>query len=142
MHVGDDPVAVAANRERLARELGVGADRLVWMDQVHGRRVAVVDGPVEGPLAETDAVVTSTPGLALCVLVADCVPALLADPAAGVVAAVHAGREGVRAGVLLDTLGTAGAGDGHDVLALGEAAGHRHERRDDVVLAGAHVAPW
>src|SRR3712207_7372380 len=40
-----DPVAVAANRERLARELGVAADRLVWMDQVHGTRVAVVDGP-------------------------------------------------------------------------------------------------
>ena len=47
-HVGDDPAAVAANRGRLARELGTSHDRLVWMDQVHGTRVAVVDGPVEG----------------------------------------------------------------------------------------------
>ena len=99
-HVGDDPVAVAANRERLARELGVPGDRLVWMDQVHATRVAVVDGPVEEPLEGTDAVVTRTPGLVLCALVADCVPVLLADATAGVVAAVHAGREGVRAGVV------------------------------------------
>jgi YfiH family protein len=103
-HVGDDPVAVAANRERLARELGVAGDRLVWMDQVHGTRVTVVEGPVEGPLEGADAVVTRTPGLVLCVLVADCVPVLLADAAAGVVAAAHAGREGVRAGVVPATL--------------------------------------
>ena len=99
-HVGDDAVAVAANRERLARELGVPGDRLVWMDQVHGTRVAVVDGPVEGPLEGTDAVVTRTPGLVLCALVADCVPVLLADPSAGVIAAVHAGRVGAAAGVV------------------------------------------
>src|SRR3712207_3490513 len=104
VHVGDDPVAVAANRGRLARELGVAADRLVWMDQVHGTRVAVVDRPVDGPLAGTDAVVTRTPGLVLCVLVADCVPVLLADPAAGVVAGVHAGRDGVRTGVVPSAL--------------------------------------
>jgi purine-nucleoside/S-methyl-5'-thioadenosine phosphorylase / adenosine deaminase len=103
-HVGDDPAAVAANRGRLARELGVPLDRLVWMDQVHGTRVTVVDGPVEGPLEGTDAVVTRTPRLVLCVLVADCVPVLLADAVEGVVAAVHAGREGVRAGIVPATL--------------------------------------
>ncbi len=103
-HVGDDPAAVAANRERLARELGVDGDRLVWMEQVHGTGVAVVDAPAEAPLPATDALVTRTPGLVLCVLVADCVPVLLADPVAGVVAAVHAGREGVRQGVVTATL--------------------------------------
>jgi polyphenol oxidase len=99
-HVGDDPDDVAANRARVARELGVAEDRLVWMSQVHGTGVAVVDGPQDGPVADTDALVTRTPGLVLCVLVADCVPVLLADPVAGVVAAVHAGREGVRRGVV------------------------------------------
>ena len=79
-HVGDDPAAVAANRARVARELGVAEDRLVWMNQVHGTGVAVVDGPQDGPVPETDALVTATPGLVLCVLVADCVPILLADP--------------------------------------------------------------
>ena len=99
-HVGDDPADVAANRQRVARELGVAEDRLVWMNQVHGTGVAVVEGPQEGPVPATDGLVTATPGLVLCVLVADCVPILLTDPDAGVVAAVHAGREGVRQGVL------------------------------------------
>jgi hypothetical protein len=99
-HVGDAPADVAANRERLARELGVPADRLVWMTQVHGNGVAVIEDAVENPVADVDALVTATPGLVLCVLVADCVPVLLADPVAGVVAAVHAGREGVHRGVV------------------------------------------
>ena len=47
-HVGDDPADVAANRARVARELGVAEDRLVWMNQVHGTGVAVVDGPQDG----------------------------------------------------------------------------------------------
>jgi YfiH family protein len=99
-HVGDDPAAVAANRDRLAGELGVPAEQVVWMTQVHGTGVAIVEDAEENPVADVDALVTATPGLVLCVLVADCVPVLLADPVAGVVAAVHAGREGVRRGVV------------------------------------------
>jgi polyphenol oxidase len=98
--VGDVPDAVAANRARVARELGVSGDRLVWMAQVHGTGVTVVDGPQDGAVPDTDALVTTTPGLVLCVLAADCVPVLMADPVAGVVAAVHAGREGIRRGVV------------------------------------------
>jgi YfiH family protein len=98
--VGDDRVAVAANRSRLCRELGLAVDGIVWMQQVHGNRVASVDGPTATAVAGTDAVVTARRGLALAVLAADCVPVLLADPAAGVVGAVHAGRAGAAAGVL------------------------------------------
>lgn len=99
-HVGDVPEAVAANRERLARELGLAQDRLVWMEQVHGRTVAIVDGPRTEPVEATDALVTAEPGLAVIALVADCVPLLLGDAEAGVVAAVHAGRVGARIGVV------------------------------------------
>jgi purine-nucleoside/S-methyl-5'-thioadenosine phosphorylase / adenosine deaminase len=99
-HVGDDPAAVDANRNRLAAELSVPVGQLVWMTQVHGTGVAIVEDADENPVADVDALVTATPGLVLCVLVADCVPVLLADPVAGVVAAVHAGREGVRRGVV------------------------------------------
>ncbi|WP_204455280.1 peptidoglycan editing factor PgeF [Actinokineospora baliensis] len=113
-HVGDAPAAVAANRDRLAAELGLPADRLVWMEQVHGRTVGVVSGPVEDKLEATDAVVTAEAGLALVVLVADCVPVLLADPEAGVVGAVHAGRVGARVGVVPAAL-EAMAGAGADV---------------------------
>ena len=100
VHVGDDPDHVAANRARLARELRVPADQVCWMTQVHGTGVVVLDAPPDGAVPDCDALVTATPGLVLCVLVADCVPVLLADPVAGVVAAVHAGREGVRQGVV------------------------------------------
>jgi polyphenol oxidase len=110
--VGDDPEAVAANRKRLAGELGFAPDHLVWMEQVHGRNAVVVDGPTGAPVEVTDALVTAVPGLALVALVADCVPVLLADPEAGVVAAVHAGRVGARVGVVpaaLEAMRSAGA---------------------------------
>ncbi|MFZ0877662.1 MAG: polyphenol oxidase family protein, partial [Pseudonocardiaceae bacterium] len=98
-HVGDSPEAVAANRARLATGIGLATQHLVWMEQVHGRTVTVVDGPQLGPVPACDALVTTQPQLAVVVLVADCVPVLLADPVGNVVAAVHAGRVGARAGV-------------------------------------------
>ncbi|MEU3974694.1 peptidoglycan editing factor PgeF [Streptomyces bacillaris] len=100
--VGDDPAAVGANRERAARRLGLDPASVVWMNQVHGRDVAVVDGPW-GPDAEipaVDALVTTRRGVALAVLTADCTPVLLVDPVAGVVGAAHAGRPGLVAGVV------------------------------------------
>jgi polyphenol oxidase len=102
--VGDAPAAVAANRARLAAALGVEPASLVWLDQVHGTGVQVVDGPMAAPLAGTDAVVTAEPGLALVIITADCVPVLLADPEAGVVGAAHAGRTGAAGGIVRDTL--------------------------------------
>ncbi|HKR50099.1 MAG TPA: peptidoglycan editing factor PgeF [Pseudonocardiaceae bacterium] len=99
-HVGDRFEDVAANRERLAAGVGLPARRLVWMEQVHGRTVTAVDGPRAAPVPATDALVTAEPGLAVAVLVADCVPVLLADPVAQVVGAAHAGRVGAQIGVL------------------------------------------
>lgn len=102
-HVGDDPAAVAANRKRLASAIGLGRDAVVWMNQVHGDRVVPVDGPLKDPelaVDDTDALVTTTPRLALAVVTADCVPVLMADARAGVVAAVHAGRVGAQKGVV------------------------------------------
>ncbi|MDT0435311.1 peptidoglycan editing factor PgeF [Streptomyces sp. NPDC005840] len=99
--VGDDPRAVRANRASAAASLGLDAGRVVWMNQVHGADVAVVDGPWgERPAPEVDALVTTRRGLALAVLTADCTPVLLADPVAGVVCAAHAGRPGMVAGIV------------------------------------------
>jgi polyphenol oxidase len=104
-HVGDDPPRVASNRALLADAFGVPADHLVLMSQVHGTAVAVVEGPeTGGPAPQADALVTALPGLALVVLVADCAPVLLADPAAGVVAVAHAGRRGMAGGVVAATV--------------------------------------
>jgi YfiH family protein len=100
-HVGDDPAAVAANRARLADAIGLGADGVVWMNQVHGDRVEVVDESRSDAFDDTDALVTNTPRLALAVVTADCVPVLMGDARAGVIGAVHAGRVGAARGVVV-----------------------------------------
>ena len=99
-HVGDEPVAVEANRVRVAEAVAVPRDHLLFMNQVHGDRVVVVDGPWSGAVPDADAVVTTRPDVALAVLVADCTPVLLLDREAGVAGAVHAGRPGMVAGVV------------------------------------------
>lgn len=111
-HVGDDPEAVAQNRRRLARAIGLSPDRLIFMAQVHGAEVMVVDRPWDGEPPEADGLVTATPGLALVVLVADCTPVLLADLRAGVIGVAHAGRSGLALGVVpavLDAMAGLGA---------------------------------
>jgi YfiH family protein len=101
-HVGDDPAAVRDNRQRVAE--AVGADVLVVARQVHGTRVVEVTGPWDGDPPEADALVTRTAGIALGVLVADCTPVVLLAPDEGVVAVAHAGREGLRQGVVAAVL--------------------------------------
>lgn len=98
LHVGDDPAAVLDRRARLEQSIGVGPRSLRFMNQVHGNTVAVMDAAAPAP--EADAMVSR--GLPLAVMVADCIPVLLAgESAAGpVLAAVHAGRPGIANGVL------------------------------------------
>ncbi|MCQ4617849.1 peptidoglycan editing factor PgeF [Corynebacterium sp. CCUG 65737] len=91
-------------RRTLGEKLGI--ERQVWMEQLHTNTVTVVDGATASPVEATDAIVTTTPKLALCVKVADCVPVLLADHAAGVIAAAHAGRMGARNGIVRNTVET------------------------------------
>jgi YfiH family protein len=140
LHVGDDPRRVAGHRRRLAEQVGAP---VMFARQVHGTRVAVLDaGSSWDPYTEDlgqddggyDALITGgitggrTGGrqLGVGVLVADCVPVLLADHAVGVVAAAHAGRNGLLAGVL-DAVLTAmiGRGARPDRIraALGPSAG-------------------
>jgi YfiH family protein len=142
-HVGDDPAAVAANRHRLAAATGLGDDAVVWMNQVHGDRVVVVDGPVEGPVEKTDALVTTTPRLALAVVTADCVPVLMGDARAGVVAAVHAGRVGAQNGVVARTVEAmcrAGAKADNISALLGPAVSGRNYEVPDEMAAEVEAA--
>lgn len=144
-HVGDAPAAVAANRAALAHRVGVPPERLVVMSQVHGRDVAVVDAPRPAPVPRVDALLTATPGLALMVLVADCVPLLLAaaTPAGGLVAAVHAGRRGVELGVVPAVLRRVRQLGGREVRAeLGPSiCGACYEVGADVQAAVTAVLP-
>lgn len=87
---------------------GVAAPAVVRMRQVHGSDVHTVDrGWLAGRHAEpptADGLVTDLPGVALLVRAADCVPVLLADAEHGVVGAAHAGRKGLLAGVVPNTI--------------------------------------
>jgi YfiH family protein len=104
---GDDPGRVAANRARAADRLGLPAPALVTLRQVHSADVLVVDAPLpDGARPQADGLVTRREGLALGILTADCAPVLLADTAAGVIGAAHAGWRGAKAGVLGRTIGT------------------------------------
>jgi YfiH family protein len=105
----DDSVeAVTDNLGLVADALADGRPlrRLVGVDQVHGADVHLVDeSNLDDPQVRVgDALVTRLPQVALMVRVADCLPVLLADPAAGVVGAAHAGRQGLVAGVVPRTV--------------------------------------
>jgi polyphenol oxidase len=107
LSVGDDPERVLENRRRLAAAFGAGPGDFVFARQVHGANVRVVGEAERGSgafalddaIGDADALVTTTPGLVLAILTADCVPIVLHDPVAGVLACVHAGWRGTVARV-------------------------------------------
>ena len=111
--VDDDPGCVLENRRRLAAAFGAGPGDFVFARQVHGAGVRVVTGADRGSgafslddavdgtggVGGADALVTTSPEVVLAILTADCVPIVLHDPAARVLACVHAGWRGTVAGV-------------------------------------------
>ncbi len=118
-HVGDEPEAVAENRRLLREALALPAEPL-WLEQVHGTGVARFDGP-DRPQA--DAAVALAPGQVCAVMVADCLPVLLADRHGACVAAAHAGWRGLAAGVLEATVAAMPADPSQLVAWLGPAIG-------------------
>lgn len=147
-HVGDDPDHVATNRASLAACVGVDAAHVVSMAPVHGRDVGHVEASSAEPVPEVDALVTTVPGLALLVVAADCVPILLADGDAGVVAVVHAGWRGVRSdvvGAALESMVELGARADHVRAVVGPAIcgscyDVTRERFDEVVAVAPAAA--
>jgi polyphenol oxidase len=101
LHVQDNFKAVMANRQLVADWLNVPNNHVVYMDQVHGSKVVCIDKvPAEPP--RCDAMVTTFSGIALMVLVADCVP--IAFTAPGVVAVAHAGWRGTVSNIVSNTI--------------------------------------
>jgi len=144
LSVGDDPASVLENRRRLAAGFGARPADFVFGGQVHGAGVQVVDEADRGSgafslddvIPATDALVTKSLGVVLAILTADCVPIVLHDPVAGVLACVHAGWRGTVARVsaaavaAMQTLGSRPA----DVIAgMGPAiAASRYQVGTDV----------
>jgi YfiH family protein len=131
-HVGDDPQAVAENRRRVAAGLQLPAEPL-WLSQVHGTTVLNADAVSDGGAVpdgrappRADAALTREPGRVLAVLVADCLPVLLAAHDGSAVAVAHAGWRGLAAGVLEATVAALGIA-GEELHAwLGPAIGPAH----------------
>ncbi len=138
--VGDDPDHVAENRRRFTAALGATP---TFLKQVHGRRVVRL--PTAEPLPEADACVTTEPGVACVIQVADCLPVLLAAPAARGVAAAHAGWRGLAGGVLEAAVGAlceaAACGPAEVEAWLGPCIGPRRFEVGADVLAGFGLAP-
>jgi len=92
---GDEPALVMKNRALLAVSLGIDVGALKTVNQVHGTDVCMVDGSgATRPEAGCDAIITNTPGAAISILTADCVPILIYDPVTRCAASVHAGWAG------------------------------------------------
>ncbi|EEE36738.1 hypothetical protein TIGR00726 [Rhodobacteraceae bacterium KLH11] len=120
--------AVALNRRRVADAMEVAPDALIGVHQVHSPTVVTVDEPMTGDKPRADAVVTSTPGLALTILTADCQPVLFADPDAKVIGAAHAGWRGALDGVLeatLDAMQALGARRDQTIAVIGPSISQR-----------------
>jgi YfiH family protein len=121
----DAPENVAENRARMARALGIAADRLITPYQIHSPEVATVEAPwTPDSRPRADALVTRTPGLAIGVSTADCGPLLFADAKARVIGAAHAGWRGAFTGVIEGTIAAMeklGADRGRIAVALGPA---------------------
>lgn len=133
-HVGDEPSAVAENRRRLRAALALPSEPL-WLSQQHGigvfdaeRRAASALAP---PLA--DAAVARSPGRVLAVLVADCLPVLLADSAGEAIAIAHAGWRGLAAGVIEAAVGALGLEPRRLVAWIGPGIGAAHFEVGDEV---------
>lgn len=99
-HVGDDPQAVAANRQQLI-EGCAGLAAISWLEQVHGTAVVTAEA---ARVQRADAQFTQTSGLGCAVMTADCLPVLFCNRAGTQVAAAHAGWRGLCAGVLERTV--------------------------------------
>lgn len=112
--VGDEDALVLENRRRVAAAIGVDLDDFVFCEQTHGRTVMVAGAKQRGrgtrdrdsAIQSTDALVTTTPGVVLVMMVADCVPLVLFEPRARVLACVHAGWAGTVRGVTTEAIAT------------------------------------
>ena len=149
LHVGDSDQDVLENRRRAASALGADLSDMVFCNQAHGRAVHVVTADDRGrgslalddAIASTDALVTIEPGIVLVVMVADCVPIVMYDPVAHVLACVHAGWRGTVARVseaAVTAMCTLGSRPEDIVVGLGPAiASDRYQVGGDV-LDAAH----
>lgn len=94
LHVGDEVKDVLENRIRVSKKYDFSIKNLIFMDQVHGNNIAVIEDAMDNRMADCDALITSERKIPLMAMVADCIPILFYDPIKKVIAVAHAGRNG------------------------------------------------
>jgi YfiH family protein len=119
-HVGDETGAVTRNRALLARDLALPAEPR-WLEQVHGTRILRVD---QGETGSADGAVTTTEGVVLAIMTADCLPVLLASHDGQRIGVAHAGWRGLAAGVLASAVAAFDCPPSDLAAWLGPAIGH------------------
>ena len=145
--VGDDPAAVEVNHQTLYRALGVPAEAVVTVRQIHSDRVVAVS-PGDGgkSLGEADALISNVPGLLLLLRFADCVPVFLYAPRQRAVGLVHAGWQGTAKEIAAKTAQAMISAYGcrpEEILAgLGPAIGPCCFDVGAEVLEAIHGKPW
>jgi purine-nucleoside/S-methyl-5'-thioadenosine phosphorylase / adenosine deaminase len=147
LSVGDAPEAVLENRRRTAAAIGARLDDFVFSRQVHGAGVRIVGAAERGTgtlahdesVPEGDVLVTADPSVVLAILTADCVPIVLHDPRARVLACVHAGWRGTMAracAAAVTAMASLGAAPERVVAGIGPAIGaDRYQVGEDVYEA-------
>lgn len=112
LHVGDKESGVLENRRMLSEEVGIDQDNFVYLNQVQGNKVLVAKNEHRGAgsydyedcVKQTDAAITTMPGICLVTLVADCVNILLFDPKKKMIGVIHAGWQGTLNRVVQTTI--------------------------------------
>ncbi len=140
----------AGDWEAAAVAFGIGQDRLVTVNQVHGENIVHIDarGLVSGKLnpraVEADALITDAPGIAIAVETADCVPVLLYDPSVPAVAAIHAGWRSTVKKIVDKTVSRMGVEFGtcpqRIIAAIGPAIGPECYEVDEPVMGPVREA--
>jgi YfiH family protein len=146
--VGDDPGHVDENLRRAAGLLGVAAERILYLSQVHGREAHFYRSAERREdliTLEGDALGGTSPLAAYGVRSADCVPILVADQTSGAVMTIHAGWRGVVAGVIeagVRRLREGVGGDGRLLAAIGpHISSSAFEVSEDVAAELRAVTP-
>jgi YfiH family protein len=122
MRCGDDADVVARNRAVLVEHLELPSQPR-WLRQTHGVAVATCDDDMRSGEPDADAAVTTSPGVVLAILTADCMPVLFSAEDGSAIAAAHAGWRGLAAGVLENTIASMRTPPNRLFAWLGPAAG-------------------
>lgn len=139
LHVGDNRDAVIRNRRLLADELPQTL-QWQWLEQVHSDKVLRISSP-HGEVT-ADGLITATPGIACCVLTADCLPVFFSAADGSEVAIAHAGWRGMASGIIANTVRAMSVPANQLLVWLGPAIGPCHfevgaEVRDEFQQAWA-----